>query len=203
MLISLRSDHKEHLQLLTTQPLQVVVDFCKLALDFLQNGPNLKRYTTAAQKLEVDVDVVQNCVFGLINLLILSCKHKLSEADFRDSVLTLGFSQEHQAVLSKFYESKQNDIHRINHICINEPHYEDLKWRFEVQVSSRSLLQQVTPLIAMELVLKTQSDNGTEKESILLQTDPNNLLHIANELEHALSESRSRHSRKIQRALTH
>lgn len=94
MLISLRSDHKEHLQLLTKQPIQgiyfyyqwflknnvqilVIVDFCKLALDFLQNGPNVKRYTTAAQKLEVTVDVVQNCIYGLINLLVLSCKHKV------------------------------------------------------------------------------------------------------------------------------
>ncbi|XP_018571313.1 COMM domain-containing protein 2 [Anoplophora glabripennis] len=202
MLISLRSDHKEHLQLLTKQPIQVIVDFCKLALDFLQNGPNLKRYTTAAQKLEVEVDVVQNCIFGLTNLLILSCKHKLSEADFRDSVLTIGFSHEQQVVLSKFYESKQNDIHKLNQACINEPHYEDLKWRFEVQVSSRSLLQQVTPLIAMELVLRKKNEGtGIDREKILVQTDPNNLLHIANELENALTESRSRHSRKIQRAL--
>ncbi|KAJ8942845.1 hypothetical protein NQ314_009907 [Rhamnusium bicolor] len=194
MLISLRSDHKEHLQLLTSQPIQVVVDFCKLAVDFLQNGPNLKRYTTAAQKLDVEVEVIQNCIYGLINLLLLSCKHKLSEADFRDSVLTLGFSQEQQAILTKFYESKQNDVHQLNQTSINEPHYDDLKWRFEVQ--------QVTPLITMELKLKTEKDGAeTENEKILLQTDPNNLLHVANELEKALVESRSRHSRKIQRAL--
>lgn len=49
-------------------------------------------------------------------------------------MLTLGFSQEQQVVLNKFYESKQNDIHKLHEICINEPHYEDLKWRFEVQV---------------------------------------------------------------------
>ncbi|KAJ8978179.1 hypothetical protein NQ317_009667 [Molorchus minor] len=191
MLISLRSDHKEHLELLTKQPIQV--DFCKLAIDFLQNGPNLKRYTTAAQKLDVSVDVVQNCIYGLINLLLLSCRHKailLSEADFRDSVLTLGFSEEQQAVLSKLYESKQNDIHLLNHKSLNEPHYDDLKWRFEVQVATRSLLHQFTPA----------DNDGTSSENSK-RTDPNNLLHIANELESALTESRSRHSRKIQRAL--
>lgn len=96
MLLSLRNDHKEHLSLLfnhspsgTTNNLKdllyfytktkfsVVVDFCKLAIDFLQNGPNIKLYNTAAQKLHVEPEVVQNCIFGLVNLLLESCKHKV------------------------------------------------------------------------------------------------------------------------------
>ncbi|CAG9825581.1 unnamed protein product [Phaedon cochleariae] len=135
MLISLRSDHKLHLQILMLQPIQVIIDFCKLAMDFLQNGPNMKRYHTAAQKLEVEVEIVQNCVYGLINLLLMSSQHKLSDADFRDSVLTLGFSQEQQSILSKFYESKQKEIQELMKVPVNEPHYDNLKWRFEAQVT--------------------------------------------------------------------
>lgn len=98
MLLSLRSDHKEHLTLLKNQPVQgilniiyfknnlfklkvkfpVVVDFCKLAIDFLQNGPNLKLYGIAAQKLGQEQEAVQNCVYGLVNLLLLSCRHKVN-----------------------------------------------------------------------------------------------------------------------------
>ncbi|KAJ3654903.1 hypothetical protein Zmor_014056 [Zophobas morio] len=204
MLISLRNDHKEHLNLLTTQSVQVLIDFCKLAIDFLQNGPNLKLYTTAAEKLSVDLDAVQNCIYGLVNLLLLSCKYKLSEADFRDSILTLGFSSEQQTILHKFYESKKTEVARIiTKLSVSEPHYDDLEWRFEVQVSSRALLHQVVPLMTLDLSLKTMKDDGSgyEKEHLLLQTDVNNLLHITQELEKALIESRSRHSRKIQRAL--
>lgn len=62
----------------------------------------------------------------------------MSEADFRDSILTLGFSQEQQEILSKFYESKQNDVSEILNKSLNEPHYEDLKWRFEAQVGDNS-----------------------------------------------------------------
>lgn len=58
----------------------------------------------------------------------------MSEADFRDSILTLGFSQDQQEILSKFYESKQKDINEVLTKSLNEPHYEDLKWRFEAQV---------------------------------------------------------------------
>lgn len=56
----------------------------------------------------------------------------------------------------------------------------------------------------MELILTTADptkEEGHDKEHIFLQTDPNNLLHLAEELERALIESRSRHSRKVQRAL--
>lgn len=55
----------------------MVLDFCKLAADFLQNGPNTKRYFTAAQKLEVDTDLVTNCVYGVVNLLLIACKNKV------------------------------------------------------------------------------------------------------------------------------
>ncbi|XP_023020525.1 COMM domain-containing protein 2 [Leptinotarsa decemlineata] len=203
MLISLRNDHKDHLKILTLQPLQVLVDFCKLAIDFIHNGPNNKRYTVAAQKLEVEIETIRNCIYGLVNLLQLSCKHKLSEADFRDSILTLGFSHEQQSILSQLYESKQEEIQELLSVPVCEPHYENLKWRFEAQVSSRALLQQAIPIVAMELELKTERDDksGSKKEKILLQSDPNNLMHIANELEKALLESKSRYSRKIQRTL--
>lgn len=203
MLISLRTDHKEHLQMLLTHSEQVVADLCKLASDFLQNGVNTNTYQMAAKKLHVEIDIVQNCIYGLLNLLLLACNNKLSEADFRDSVLTLGFSNEQESVLSQFYKSKRDDIHKLKRTGLNELHYHDLQWRFEVQLASRSLLHQVTPLLTMDLTLKTHNQESLVPELThkLLQTDPTNLIHLTNELEKALVESRSRHSRKIQRAL--
>lgn len=56
----------------------VLVDFCKLAIDFLLNGPNLKLCNAAAQKLQVECETIENAVYGLINLLLQSCKHKVS-----------------------------------------------------------------------------------------------------------------------------
>lgn len=179
-----------------------MVDFCKLAIDFLQNGPNEKLYKTAADKLSIDFDSVQNCIYGLVNLLLLSCKHRLDESDFRDSVLTLGFSSEQQNILYRFYESKKREIFEIiSKLKVNEPHYHDLNWRFEVQVASRALLEQVTPLITLDLTLKTMRNNSNDTDHLHLQTDITNLVHITQELENALFESRSKHSRKIQRSL--
>ncbi|CAG9835241.1 unnamed protein product [Diabrotica balteata] len=201
MLISLKKIHKEHLHYLTLQPSQIVEEFCTLVTEFLDNGPNIERYAKIARKLGIEQEIIENTVYGITQLLLLSCKYKLSEADFRDSVLTLGFSPEQQTVLSNLYNSKQSKIHEVLKVPIKEPHFDDLRWRFEAQVSSRSLLHHVVPLVTMELTTKTEVGGTFEKEKCLLQTDPNNLLHIVNELERALAESKSRHSRKIQRAL--
>lgn len=156
----------------------------------------------------------------MLNLLLESCKHKVSfaktkfiaqynsyllqldEIDFRDSVLALGFSQEQQTVLSKFYDSKKSEItEALSNTNVELPYYYNLKWRFEVQVASRCLLHQVKPLITMDLCLETGSENKhleNSKQNLILQTDPTNLVHMTQVLEQALNESRSRHVRRIQ-----
>lgn len=107
-------------------------------------------------------------------------------------------------MLSKFYDSKQREIQEVlSKLEVKEAHYHDLEWRFEVIVASRASLDQVTPVITMDLQLKTENNSGEGEcvEHVFLQTDPTNLVHMTEELEKALNESRSRHSRKIQRAL--
>ncbi|XP_045470288.1 COMM domain-containing protein 2 [Harmonia axyridis] len=204
MLISLRNDHKEHLNLLKDQSVQVVVDFCKLAIDYLNNGPNTKLYATAGEKLSVPVENIQNTVLGLVNLLILSCQHKLSEADFRDSILTLGFNDEQEVILNKFYQRKKVEISQILHeLSVKEPHFDNLEWRLEVEVASRCLRYQANPKITMDFSLKTRKENCVDYEVThhIVQTDVNNLNYICSELEKALNESRGRYCRKLQRTL--
>lgn len=66
-----------------------------------------------------------------------------------------------------------------------------------VQVSSRTVKQQTEPSIVMRLT--TEEEDKGEKREELLETDPVNLLHMANTLEAALKESRSQHCRRIMR----
>lgn len=150
-----------------------------------------------AEKLEVEPDVIKNSVEGLINLLLESSKHKLSNEDFRDSLIALGFSEDNEVILSKLYNVKKKEISVVlSSIGFKIPEYHDVEWRFEVQTASRSLLKQVVPLITIDLSLK----NNDSIDHILLQTDPVNLLHMAQEIEEALQEGYSQHTRQISRA---
>ncbi|XP_018351857.1 PREDICTED: COMM domain-containing protein 2 [Trachymyrmex septentrionalis] len=201
MLLTLKPDHKKHMLFLVEQSSPVLQDFCKLALDYLQKGPNVKVYNAAAQKLDVELDVIKNSVEGLVNLLLESCKYKLSTEDFRDSIVALGFTEDKEAILSKLYSIKKDEVSdALEEIGFKLSRYHDMEWRFEVQTASRSLLKQVAPLISLDLSLKNP-DNPEEIEHVLLQTDPTNLLHITQELEEALQESRSQHIRRISRAV--
>ncbi|XP_076166877.1 COMM domain-containing protein 2-like [Ptiloglossa arizonensis] len=201
MLLTLKPDHKKHVLLLTEHAPQVLQDFCKLALDYLQKGPNIKLYNAAAQKLEVEVNVIKNSVEGLVNLLLESCRYKLNSEDFRDSVIALGFSEDQEAILSKLYNTKKDEVLNVlTNIGFKLPEYQNMEWRFEVQLASRSLLKQVAPLITLDLSIKN-SDKNENVEHVLLQTDPVNLLHIVQELEEALQEGRSQHIRRLSRVI--
>lgn len=134
--------------------------------------------------------------------------------------MSIGFSKEQQDVILELYKYEQNEmVDVLKKLSVNDDHFYDLDWRFEVlvskyvvtfiykiqiinkwlQVASRALLHQANPIITMDLSLK--STDADEKISHqMLQTDPMNLVHITAELERALHESKNQFSRRIQRA---
>ncbi|XP_015510999.1 COMM domain-containing protein 2-like [Neodiprion pinetum] len=199
-MLTLKSEHKKHIHFLVEQSTNVLQDFCKLGLDYLHNGPNFKLYNVAAQKLDIQPEDVRCTVEGLINLLLESCKCKLSTSDFRDSIIALGFSEDHEVLLTKLYTTKQSEISEIlPTLGVKLQEYQSMEWRFETQISSRSLLSQVTPLVVLDFSLR---NNVQQKiEHVIVQTDANNLLHITEELEQALQDGRSQHLRKIARSI--
>ncbi|TNN77945.1 COMM domain-containing protein 2 [Liparis tanakae] len=94
MLLVLSEDHKEHLSFLPKVDTAVVGEFGRIALEFLRRGSSPKIYEGAARKLCVPVEMVQHGVEGLMYLMTESSKHMISEEDFLDSVLVLGFGEE-------------------------------------------------------------------------------------------------------------
>ncbi|XP_069188717.1 COMM domain-containing protein 2-like [Procambarus clarkii] len=92
--------------------------------------------------------------------------------------------------------------------------YHNLEWRFDILVGSRTLSHIAEPLITLELSLDTNTLSGSQDEDgdgdqqskqvcdkLLLQADPNNLVHMTNILEEALREAHTHHSRRIHRYL--
>lgn len=66
-----------------------------------------------------------------------------------------------------------------------------------VQMGSRSLLHQTIPVITLRLDL----EKNNFSESVFLQTNPLNLVHVKNTLEAALKQNQSQWIRKIRRKL--
>ncbi|XP_023264625.1 COMM domain-containing protein 2 [Seriola lalandi dorsalis] len=200
MLLVLSDDHKEHLAFLPTVDTAVVGEFGRIALEFLRRGSSPKIYEGAARKLSVPVDMVQHGVEGLMFLMTESSKHMISEVDFLDSVLALGFGDELNQMLLQLYLQHHSQIRSIlSQLPSNLPAYQNLEWRLDVQLASRSVRQQVIPALTMRLLLTRGSDSRSDHSIRVLQADPSTLLHLISTLEAALAAMKTSHSRRILR----
>ncbi|XP_024114512.1 COMM domain-containing protein 2 [Oryzias melastigma] len=198
MLLVLSEEHREHLSMLPQVDPSVVGEFGRIALEFLRRGTSPKIYEGAARKLGVSVEAVQQGVEGLMFLLMESSKHTISEVDFVDSVLVLGFGEELNQVLLQLYRDNQAQIRRIlSQLIPSQPSFHQLEWRLDVQVASRSLRQRLVPTVTMRLML-SESEEG-KHSTWVLQTDPSTLLHLISTLEAALAAVKTSHSRRILR----
>ncbi|XP_078420384.1 COMM domain-containing protein 2 [Cetorhinus maximus] len=196
MLLVLSEEHKEHLGFLTRVDSAVVGEFCRIAVEFLKKGSNPKIFEGAARKLNVSTETVQHGVEGLMYLLTESSKIMISEVDFQDSVLVLGFPEDLNKLLLQLYLENRKEIRSIlNELAPDFPHYHNLEWRLDVQLASRALRQQIKPLLTLKLHLE---QNGRQNANVL-QTDPATLLHLIRKLEQALGEMKTNHCRRIVR----
>ena len=196
MLVVLTDQQKTNLNLLGDFDDAVASEFCKIAVGFIRNGINPKMYQTAASKLEIPVEKVRKCVEALMYLMSEMSKALVTELDFQDSLLMIGFSEELISTLLRLYLENREEIRSIlSELAFDLPHYENLEWRLDVQIASRALKSQVKPQILMKFDIK----DGQKITSKLLETDPVNLVHMTEVLEKALAEMKTAHVRRITR----
>lgn len=80
---------------------------------------------------------------------------QVTEIDFLDSILVLGFPEELNKELLRLYQENCKGIRAIlSEMSLDLPHYHDLEWRFDVQLASRSLHRQAQPSILLRLHTK-------------------------------------------------
>ncbi|XP_066960079.1 COMM domain-containing protein 2 isoform X1 [Macrobrachium rosenbergii] len=216
MPLTISDDHKDQLSLLLTQDIPVIHEFCRLAGLFLQQEVNPRVFSSAANKLGVQPSQVEEAIQALVFLLNQSARTSVSQEEFKTLAVSLGFSTDAADVLTNAY--LENDLQLkeyLKRMGVQVPLYQNLEWRFDILVGSRALHHIAEPLVTLQLSLDkassegncdtnsespmTKSDNRVEK--LLLQTDPNNLLHMTAVLEEALQESRTHHSRRVHRHL--
>ncbi|XP_053601048.1 COMM domain-containing protein 2-like [Plodia interpunctella] len=192
MIIFLSELQKEHLSLLQQHSTQVLIDFCKLSIDYLNNGINNKKYNIAAEKLGVSFTVVQNLVHALLYLIVEACKYNLSEPDFKSSLAIAGFSEEQQDVLVKLYSTKNVELsNTLSLLQQKDPSYQDFTWRFEVQIASRSCIEEIRPTISMDFVVTTPKNFGQIAQVASFTNETKNVspIHVNSSIQEAKASS--------------
>jgi len=193
--LALDERHKQDLSFLSNVSPELVAEFCKISLEFLRNGANKKLYASAAQKLKVEVRVVASSVEGLSYLFSECAKHNLSENDLQENLTLLSFPPQLNDQLKSLFLSNKKEIRSIlQEKGFSFPQYQNLEWRLDVQIGSRSLRHQTEPVF----LLKLETLNPTPT-SQFLQTDFVNLKNLSFELDLALSEMKNAHCRRIMR----
>ncbi|XP_004928486.1 COMM domain-containing protein 2-like [Bombyx mandarina] len=169
MIIFLTELQKDHLKLLHEHSVQVLIDFCKLAVEYINKGANSNKYGIAAEKLKVPLATIRNLVQALVYLILEGSKHNLSESDFRSSLALAGFSNDQQDVMSKLYNTKKKELYEaLQLLQRNDPKYIDFAWRFEVQIASRNSNEGIKPVVTMDFVtMRPKSFALHEKETII------------------------------------
>ena len=74
------------------------------------------------------------------------------------------------------------------------PSFNNLEWRVDVKLATRSLQKVIEPEVIFKLNLKNNNNNS---EIHILQTDTINLVHLTNSLENALNEIKTNYCRRI------
>uniref|UniRef100_A0A2H8TDK5 COMM domain-containing protein 2 n=2 Tax=Melanaphis sacchari TaxID=742174 RepID=A0A2H8TDK5_9HEMI len=164
----------------------------------MDNGPNSSLYKKAAEKLQIDEDKIISIVKSICLMCVQSCKHKLTDMEIKESLTEYGFNDTKLDMIVLFYENQKPYLLDIlSSSAFVFPHFKELEWRFETDMGSRSLLHQTVPVVTLKLDLEKKNIF----ESLFLQTDPLNLVHIKDTLEAALKQNQSQWIRKIRRKL--
>ncbi|EGC29593.1 hypothetical protein DICPUDRAFT_42650 [Dictyostelium purpureum] len=198
MIIELDASHKQDLVLLKAISIEVVNEFCKIAIEFIKKGSNKKLYIGASQKLNIPVDKIESLVDSISHLFSECSRFMLNENDFNDTLAPIKLEEDIVNHLRECYFENRKDIRvSLQEFYPNLDHYQSLEWRLDTQIANRSLGQTINPIYMLKLLTKSGADQPSTEH--LLQTDPNNLKHLCNELESALNEIRSYENRIIMR----
>lgn len=204
----------EDLNLLQKQSIANLVELAKLAFDYIKNGPIVVKYHRLAEVLQQDdcnttIEQVQKVVEIIAQFLLDAVKFKAKESDYLE-LTEMGLTEEHAAVLKQFVDSKAEHVAKLlkgKQGGGSDLRYRNLDWRLEARVASRSLHSQAVPIITMKMHLDDEMTNekrdvlNTRETQVVMQTDPNSLVHIIATLEEALLESKAHRTRNFVKAI--
>jgi len=173
--------------------------FASTAVAFLLSEDKGTPLRALAATVKSRPEQIQKTVSGLANILLESAKARLSLASFRRAIHTLSLNTEQSAVLHEVLEQHSQDIcHSAEMTGMPIPHYSHIDWRLEVEIASRTSRNSAAPKFSLRLDL----DEPGQSQAIPMECSQSTLLHVQKQLEAALSEESSVHSKRFQRYIS-
>uniref|UniRef100_A0A7S2W7N7 COMM domain-containing protein n=1 Tax=Rhizochromulina marina TaxID=1034831 RepID=A0A7S2W7N7_9STRA len=168
-----------------------------VALDVLTTSDATSAIKSLAAQLQSRPHQVQSLVFGFSSVLWDCAKANLREGLFAQALQPLELPPGHVESIVQVYEGRYDAIlERTAFAGIALHEFKDLDWRIDVEVSRRSIVQEVTPSFMLRLDL-ARSDRS--RCSAHMQADAATMRRLQSQLEAALAEEKSVHSRRFQR----
>uniref|UniRef100_A0A8D8ZK56 COMM domain-containing protein 2 n=1 Tax=Cacopsylla melanoneura TaxID=428564 RepID=A0A8D8ZK56_9HEMI len=199
MIINLNDSHQDHLSILFQLPPQVIQDFCKLATNYLTDGPNQKLYMSISRKLSLpSASNVQDSVEALVYFLLLATILNINEYDLYNTLYNMGFTQDDECkeIVYRFYTQEKYNLYRtLISEYITLLHFRRLEWRFEGIIATRCHLHQSLPKFTVRIHLE---NSDQQEKQINLEMDTESVFSITKVLEEALSHAKS-NQRKMSR----
>eukprot|EP00322_Chrysochromulina_rotalis_P015952 CAMPEP_0115841160 /NCGR_PEP_ID=MMETSP0287-20121206/7147_1 /TAXON_ID=412157 /ORGANISM="Chrysochromulina rotalis, Strain UIO044" /LENGTH=208 /DNA_ID=CAMNT_0003294801 /DNA_START=34 /DNA_END=660 /DNA_ORIENTATION=+ len=172
--------------------------FCGVARELLRAPEDTATFRKAARQLSVDTDAVEAAVRGLCYLMVSATVAGRPAEDLLQG-LPLDLSEETAAALIAFYREEAPALEQELRCGLALPHYNGLDWRLQVQLGGRYTARKA-PQANFLLRLHTSGGSQGPAEQIMTADLPN-MRRLASELELALKEDRSSHSRRIARRI--
>ena len=186
------------LALVKSLPAEHVTAFCGVARQLLRAPEDPAVFRKAAKGLGVDPDAVAAAVRALCYLMV-SAAHASRPAEDLLQGLALELPEETSAAIISFYQAEAPEMEMELRTGLALPEYRGLEWRLQVELGGRYRSRKA-PEASFLLRLHTSGGpEGTAEH--LMQADLPNLRRLASELEEALKEDKSSHSRRIARRL--
>ena len=174
--------------------------FCAAARELLRKPDDTSMFPKAARSLGVDVEQVESSIRALCFVLISGATSGRGADNLLTGVSDFALPDSHKESLATFYKDVGTELEQELRKGFEMPRYRGLDWRLQVRVAGRYTPRQA-PQPSFLLRVHTSDAGGAGQKQHLIQADLTNLRRMTSELEAALAEDKSTHSRRIARRL--
>lgn len=119
---------------------------------------------------------------------------KLNEKEINESLVLAGLKSELIGEIEASLKANMGQMKpHLSSMKLKPLEYNNLEWRVDINLGSRSIREIVEP----EIILKFDLKKGDEIATEVLKTDVVNLVHLTNSLDEALNEIKTHYVRRV------